>query len=741
MEDFPDQDAEESHNKCVSGRCPKKCLSNYKLGKKSVKMFKEMDELLTSGKRFVDKNVDIAYKVPHKPIYGMPSGKTIGLDRMLNQVWNSLEDDNVGIIGLYGMGGAGKTTLMNRIHNELGKRENNFALVLWVVVSKDRDINKTMNDIRNKLRISDDIWNRSSQDEKVTKIYQVLKQKKFLLMLDDLWEKLELEMVGVPNPEDVNNQSKVLFTTRLEDVCAKMQAQKKFKVECLSEREAFDLFCKKVGDETLKCHMEIPKLAWEMAKECEGLPLALITVGSAMAGVKSIEAWRQAKNNLRSSPWTASDLEEKVFRILKFSYDRLPDETHKSCFLYCALYPEDYEVRVNDLIDRWIGEGFLGKDKIKKSIYDMYEQGESIVEKLKLSCLLEGVSSGLDVIKMHDVIRDMALWLVRDQDGNKDKVVIQGEALAMSEMDFERLKLVERISLIVQVREMCVWQWQVPVCPNLITLCCIQQNFDKASYFGQEQNSPDYSNLQFMTRLKVLDLSGFEEAFLEKLESLPKLEELCIELTTIIGIHKLLESIKLQGCSRYVLLNGIKDPLEMASLLASWSRMKHLERIGLNCLDNIMEGSSITHTCHFHKLRRVVISGCDSITHLNWLRYALLLEFLEVKSCHSVEQVLKEAEDVGSSRDNAKDIFPNLRHLRLHYLPKLKSIHIKALALPFLKHIDVHGCPNLRKLPFNSSSAAKDSLIGIIGPSEWCTNLEWEDTTTKDLLHSKFQPF
>ncbi|KAJ1379235.1 P-loop containing nucleoside triphosphate hydrolase [Sesbania bispinosa] len=650
MEDIQDQDSQETHKKCVGGCCLKNCLSSYKLGKKIVKMISEIDGLVTSGKRFVDKNVYIAYKLPPKSLNEMPSIETVGLDLMLNQVWNSLKDDSVGSIGLYGMGGAGKTTLMMKIHNEFGKREHNFALVLWVVVSRDCDINKVMNDIRNRLGIIDDAWNKSNQHERVAKIYQVLKQRKFVLMLDDLWGKLELEMVGVPLPKDTNNQSKVLFTTRLEDVCAKMQAQKKFKVECLVEKEAFDLFCKKVGDETLKCHIEIPKLAWEMAKDCKGLPLALITVGSSMAGVKSVEAWRQAKNNLGSSPWVASYLEEEVFRILKFSYDRLPDETHKTCFLYCALYPEDYEVGVNDLIDRWIGEGFLSEDKIQKSVYDMYEQGESIIEKLKLLCLLEGVEYDYfwsPAIKMHDVVRDMALWLARDQDGNKAKVVVQGEALAMSEMDDDGLNIVERISIIDASGS---WAWQIPTCPNLLTLCILDN-----------VESTVYSNLQSMTRLKVLDLSG---KFIEHL------------------------------------------PVEI--------------------------GSSISDTCYLHKLRRVYVESCDSITHLTWLKYALLLEFLEVRNCNSIEEVVKEGEN---------DIFQNLRILRFYGLPKLMSIHRRALDFPFLKYIHVYECPNLKKLPLNSSFVM-DNLIAIKGQNEWWNNLEWEDTDSaiKDLLHSKYRP-
>ncbi|KAJ1388074.1 P-loop containing nucleoside triphosphate hydrolase [Sesbania bispinosa] len=767
-------------------------------------MLNKVDVKLTKGRNF--DSIDIAHKLPPKPVDEMPYVETVGLDSMLDKVWNSIQDENVSIIGLYGMAGAGKTTLLKRIHSEFGKSTHDFDLVLWVVVSRDFNINNIMNDIRNRIGIDDNIWNKSSsQDQRVAKIYQVLKQKKFVLMLDDLWGKLELEKVGVPISKD---KSKVLFTTRSEDVCAKMQAQKKFKVECLKEQEAFDLFCLKVGEETLKCHGEIPRLAWDMAKECAGLPLALVTVGSAMAGVKSIEAWRQAKGDLRGSPWTASNFEEQVFHILKFSYDRLPDVTHKNCFLYCALYPEDYKIIVDNLIDRWVGEGFLSK----KSIYDMYEQGKSIIEKLKLSCLLEGVEDSdgewRSAIKMHDVIREMALWLARDQDRSKEKIVIQGEALSMSEMDSERLNVVERISMIS-----CRGFWQVPACPNLITLCVLAKVV-----------IIDYSNIQSMTRLKVLDLSNTsikclpkeigqlfnleylnlsrteieewlpielkhlrvlimeycrfnlglipleviesleqlkvfrfcadikriifdyfegEETFLEKLESLPKLEELFIKLTTISGIHKLLQSAKLRACSRQVWFNDIFNPLEMSSLLESLSRMKHMEHLNLSRLPRIKEGSSITNTCHLNKLRSVNISVCGSITHLTWLRYASLLEFLEVSHCISIEEVVKEAEyeDGGSDKDNTNGIFPNLKQLRLQHLPNLESIYNGALALPLLKYIYVQSCPNLRKLPINSSSACKDSLIAIRGEGRWLNNLEWEetDTTIKDLVHSKFR--
>ncbi|KEH26692.1 NBS-LRR type disease resistance protein [Medicago truncatula] len=805
------------NNRCLNGYCPKNFVSSYKLGKEIVERLNEVNAMLSKADK-----TQFTIEQPPKPVDEMPCGETIGLDLMFNKVWKSLEDTNVGIIGLYGMGGVRKTTVMKRIHSELGKREHSFDIVLWAVVSKDCDINQIMTDISNRLGIDENFWKRSSQEQRVAKIHERLKGKKFALMLDDLWGKLELQAIGVPILKESNNKSKVMFTTRFEDVCAKMKAETKLEVKCLYDKEAFELFCNKVGDETLKCHTEIPKLAHEMAKECGGLPLALITVGSAMAGVESYDAWMDARNNLRSSPSKASDF-LKVFRILKFSYDKLPDKAHKSCFLYCALYPEDFELDVDELIDRWMGEGFLDKDG--KSIYDMYNQGKSIIEKLILSCLLEeGIVTKFNfvtgwysrVFKMHDVIRDMALWLTRDEDENKDKIVVQGEAISISEMDSKRLNVVERISII------STWDskesWKIPTCPNLITLClnleieyidhALSMNFQSIKkprvldlsrnrFINLSAEIGELINLEFLNlsgtgvfalpialkklknlrvflldgmlrlevknipmeviesleQLKVFRFSSYyrslqeeEISLLEKLESLPKLEALSVQLRNFTSVQRLFDSTKLRDCSRYLMIYDLEKEgshsLEMSSLLTSMTEMRHLDRIYLSCIHHLMDGSSIADKYLLSKLRQVCIHYCCSITHLTWLRYAPLLEVLSVSDCYSIEEVVKEAKDgEQAGYDSNNDmIFKNLKDLCLHNMRNLVSIHKRALNFPSLKRIMVKGhCPNLRKLPLNSGFASKNNLVLIQGGTKWWDNLEWDDNIIPTLLRPKFE--
>ena len=94
-------------------------------------------------------------------------------------------------------------------------------------------------------------------------------------MIDDIWERINLVKMGIPPPDD-QNESKVVFTSRSRDVCGLMGAQRRIKVHYLAREEAINLFQMMVGEETLKSHPDIPKLAKVVAaEECNGLPLAL----------------------------------------------------------------------------------------------------------------------------------------------------------------------------------------------------------------------------------------------------------------------------------------------------------------------------------------------------------------------------------------------------------------------------------------------------------------------------------
>ena len=185
-----------------------------------------------------------------------------------------------------------------------------------------------------------------------------------------------------------------------------------------------------------------------------------------------------------------------------------------------------------------------------------------------------------------------------------------------------------------------------------------------------------------------------EISLLEKLESLPKLEELCVDLKNLASVQRLFQSTKLRDCSGCFRISNLRtegrNSVEMSSLLTSMSEMRHLDFIQLSWMNNLMDGSAVTDKFHFSKLCHVRIIVCTSITHLTWLRYAPLLETLDVEDCNSIEEVVKEAkdDDQAGSDSNNHIIFRNLKSLRLQNMSKLVCIHKRALAFPSLKRIE-----------------------------------------------------
>ncbi|KAJ0007725.1 hypothetical protein Pint_30049 [Pistacia integerrima] len=272
---------------------------------------------------------DVAERVLKDSVNEKPIDPTIvGMQSIFDKVWRCLGEKQVGIIGLHGTGG--------------------------VVASKDHQVEKIQEEIGEKIGLSSESWKKKSFLYKANDLFKILRKKKFVLLLDDIWERVDLKDMGIPHP-DPNNGSKIVFSTRFVEVCGHMEAHKHFRVEFLGNEQAWELFRSKVGEDTLNNHPDILELARIVAKECGGLPLALITIGKAMAFKKTPGEWSYAiQMNMREL-----ELEIKDTTLLVF---------------------------------------------------------------LLNACLLEEVSGDDDSVKMHDVIRDMALWIASKVEKEKEKV-------------------------------------------------------------------------------------------------------------------------------------------------------------------------------------------------------------------------------------------------------------------------------------------------------------------------------
>ncbi|KAF8370265.1 hypothetical protein HHK36_031695 [Tetracentron sinense] len=396
-------------------RCCLNCSLRCRLSREVEEKLKEVKRLLSAshfpgGLVAVNSRVKVVEHIPGPSIEGQPTAS-----RNLGRVFDLLEDDGVRIIGIWGMGGVGKTTLVKNLNNKLESSSlaQPFSLVLWVIVSKDMDLKRIQAQIaeRLKLPIIEDV-----QRMAISLFERLKKEKKFLLILDDIWERIDLDDVGIPRPPEFHMGSKIILTSRSQEVCTGMITDKLLKVQVLSDEESWALFCQNAGE--VADGENIKPLAEDITRECRGLPLAIITVGRAMRGKTMVELWKDALRALRRSIPDVRGIEKEVFRPLKCSYDLLEGQNIKPCFLYCSLFSEDFNIDVSELTQCWVAEGLLDEHQ---NLDESFNMGMALIESLIASCLLDqGAFPG--TVKMHDVVRDVAIWIASSEQGSESLV-------------------------------------------------------------------------------------------------------------------------------------------------------------------------------------------------------------------------------------------------------------------------------------------------------------------------------
>ncbi|RWR72048.1 putative disease resistance protein [Cinnamomum micranthum f. kanehirae] len=451
---------------------------------------------LTLGKRVervIEEIIDLNYKRPKlkgKEFLNAPPlervepqiveiNSSTDSEPRLQKILGLIEDVSIRKIGIWGMGGIGKTRTLKLLNNRL-KESHMFDIVIWVTVSGEGSPRKVQNDIAERLKctVID-----MSDDRLKANICHHLRGKKFLLILDDIWERIDLSDVGIPIPNQ-DNGCKVLLTTRDFGVCQQMETDVEIKMEKLSEEEARSLFNEKVGDvATSPC---IEPIARDIIKKCGGLPLAIVVVGSSLRRKSDVAVWRNTLRELQL-PCTSQikGMEKEVFSCLRISYDRLPNDCERNLFLYCSLYPEDWKILITELAERCWLEGYIrGVD----SIEDARDKGRHMVINLVDASLLER-GDDEEYVKMHDIIRDFAL---KEASGF---LVKTGKHVRLPPMENEWVQL-KKLSMIEC--SLC-GLLERPNCRDLSTLL-LQGNRELTMI-------PD-SFFELMQSLTILDLSG-----------------------------------------------------------------------------------------------------------------------------------------------------------------------------------------------------------------------------------------
>ncbi|KAF9597802.1 hypothetical protein IFM89_021887 [Coptis chinensis] len=500
--------------------------SRFRLGRRAEKNIADIQALMDERNIFGD-----TVSVP-KPAQSLPLVligdfiKFASRAPITQQIREVLLDENASLVGVYGMPGVGKTMLIDAVTEEL-KREKLYDEVVKVTVSQNLDLQKIQGDIAKLL--GQELLDNDPISLRAGQLFERLSQnKKILVILDDLWERVELAKLGIPCK---NNKKgcKVVFTTRDQGVCNIMESDLELQIGVLSEEDSWSLFRLKAGQ--VVDSLSHQTAARDIVTRCEGLPLAIVTLGRALRN-KDATIYADALNRLKKSIFY--DHMSPVTASIRLSYDYLQSETTRFCFLFCCMFPEDFKIDFEVLLTYVKGENLV---RDVNTLGEARGRLHAEVDKLASSGLLSRAKDGY--IMMHDVIRDVATSIASEE-GNE---FIMRAGLELR--DWPDLGKCKRLSL-MNNKIRCALPYQIEA-PQLLTLS-LSGTRDYLSKipddFFQETKS-----------LKTLDLSH------TNVDSLPPSLSCLVNLRTL----------RLEYCHNLVNVNAIEklEKLEILSLFHS----------------------------------------------------------------------------------------------------------------------------------------------------------------------------
>ncbi|KAI8570672.1 hypothetical protein RHMOL_Rhmol01G0054300 [Rhododendron molle] len=399
---------------CCTSFNPSTLVSDFRMRLKMDEITMRLQDLFNRRKGLGLKIIDARGfgTAPQRPptssliiepcLYGRDNDKKAIIELLLSDQSGS---NKVGVVPIVGMGGVGKTTLAQMVYND-EMVDKHFEMKAWVCVSEVFDI------VGVTKAILEFVTSRTCEFKDLAKVQEKLKEalagKKFLIVLDDVWNEDHSDWSSLKSPfNDGPIGSKVIVTTRNKNVAIMMAGPNNYHfLNELSEDECWSVFAQHAFEHrSMDANQNLVSIGRNIVKKCKGLPLAARTLGGLLRCKLTEDEWEGVLN---SKIWELSEERSHILPALRLSYYHLPSHL-KKCFAYCSILPKDYEFEKEELVYLWMAEGLIPKQTGQRKMEDL--GCEYFQELLSRSLFQPSRSSELFV--MHDLINDLAQFFAR----------------------------------------------------------------------------------------------------------------------------------------------------------------------------------------------------------------------------------------------------------------------------------------------------------------------------------------
>ncbi|KAI9115194.1 hypothetical protein K1719_013513 [Acacia pycnantha] len=598
------------------------------------------------------------------------------------------------VIAITGMGGMGKTTLAKLVYEDV-KMKDQFEHRAWVCVSEEFNVHQVTKAILQQ-SLNYPIEKLQSHDlhSYQLKLKETLMGKKFFLVLDDVWnENCKIWEVFQAPLKLAAPQSKILVTTRNQKVAKVMCCTFTHSLKPLEDGDCWNLFAKHAfNNQHHNADPDLIQIGRKIVNKCGGLPLAVKTLGSLLHKKPSFQYWDKI---LKSDFWELSENDSHIIPSLRLSYHYLPSNL-KRCFAYCSIFPKDYDINKNVLIQLWMADGLICSTQ--KSI-SLEEAGNEIFNDLELRSFFEPSRKGDDYIIMHDLVNDLAKsvtqeFLVQLEVDQAQDMSTKTRYFSYINKNYGNLKVPEEVFKCHRLRTFLLLDHGF-TCVNIKSRLSRLKYIRELSLSKYENDSKNWTDcISNLKHLHYLDLSW------TSVKKLPN--SMCLLIN--------LQTLKLRGChclsklpsNFYKLINlrhlDLKDCgiQEMPKYMGKLNQLRTMNQfvVAEKGGSNIKELGALEH-----------LTGSLTISNMGWIKDATdmrevnlkakQLDTLRLNYSHEGVQHQEHILEALELNHNVKDLtllgyggtkFPKWLASAPQFLPNVVSLFLC-------------GCPNIVNLP------------------------------------------